>query len=194
MSYHPKIIAFAGSTRKDSYNKKLVKISAEGARRADADVTYIDLRDYPLPLYDADLEAQEGLPSNAQRLKELFLEHDGLLLATPEYNSSLPAVLKNTIDWISRKGKDSEPMLACFKGKTASIMSASPSDLGGLRSLLQARAILENIMVMVLPPHLTIPNADQAFDANGQLINGDLQRQAMQRGRDLAEVLAKLHA
>lgn len=94
MAYTPKILAFAGSTRTDSYNKKLVKIAATGARAAGAEVTYIDLRDLPLPLFDEDLEAQEGLPANARTLKDLFISHQGLLIASPEYNSSLTAVLK----------------------------------------------------------------------------------------------------
>src|SRR5262249_29719722 len=98
----PRILAFAGSTRRDSFNKKLAGIAADGARAAGAEVTFIDLRDYPLPLYDGDLEAEKGLPEQAQRLKKLFLDHDGLLISSPEYNSSISGVLKNTIDWVSR--------------------------------------------------------------------------------------------
>ena len=96
----PRILAFAGSLRKDSYNKKLVQIAVQGARRAGAEVTYIDLKDYPLPIYDGDLEAATGIPENGQKLKKLFLDHDGLLLSAPEYNSSITAVLKNVIDWV----------------------------------------------------------------------------------------------
>src|SRR4028119_1430947 len=102
MSNTPKILAFSGSTRTGSLNKQLVKIAANAARNAGAEVTYIDLRDFPLPLYDEDLEAAEGMPENARKLKQIMLEHQGLLIASPEYNSSLSGVLKNMIDWVSR--------------------------------------------------------------------------------------------
>src|SRR5438876_12428516 len=121
----PRILAFAGSTRGESFNKKLVRIAAEGARSAGGDVTLIDLRDYPLPLFDGDLEAADGLPEKARELKRLFLNHDGLLISEPEYNSSITAVLKNTIDWVSRPVPN-EPPLAGFTGKVAVLMSASP--------------------------------------------------------------------
>ncbi|MEW6254242.1 MAG: NAD(P)H-dependent oxidoreductase, partial [Planctomycetota bacterium] len=99
----PKILAFAGSLRRDSWNRKLIQVAAEAARVAGAEVTLIDLADYPLPLMDEDLEARDGLPTNAQRLKALFKAHDALLIASPEYNSSLPPLLKNTLDWVSRE-------------------------------------------------------------------------------------------
>ena len=98
----PRILAFAGSLRAESFNKKLARVAAEALRKAGGEVTLIDLRDYPLPLYDGDLEAASGLPENGRKLKSLFLEHQGLLISSPEYNSSIPAVLKNTIDWVSR--------------------------------------------------------------------------------------------
>src|SRR5262249_48035864 len=98
----PKILAFAGSTRTESFNKKLVQIAIAGARAAGAEVTYLDLRDLPLPLFDQDLEAREGLPPNGRRLKDLMLAHDGLLMSCPEYNSSVTGVWKNAIDWASR--------------------------------------------------------------------------------------------
>src|SRR5580692_8132341 len=121
MPYTPKILAFAGSTRKESFNKKLVKIAADAAKSAGAQVTYVDLRDLPMPLYDGDLEAEQGIPENAKKLKALMVAHDGFLISAPEYNSSITGVLKNTIDWTSR------PSLAeCYKGKVATLMSTSP--------------------------------------------------------------------
>lgn len=102
MAHTPRILTFAGSTRTDFYNKKLVRIAAAGAKAAGAEVTCLDLRDIPLPLFDEDLEAAEGLPASARQLKDLLLAHDGLLIASPEYNSSISAVLKNAIDWASR--------------------------------------------------------------------------------------------
>ena len=98
----PRILAFAASTRRESFNKKLVAVAAQGARQAGAEVTLIDLKDFPLPLFDQDLEAEQGMPENGKKLKKLFIDHDGLLIASPEYNSSFPAVLKNAIDWVSR--------------------------------------------------------------------------------------------
>jgi len=127
----PKILAFAGSTRTDSYNKKLVKVSSIGATEAGADVTVIDLKDFPMPIYDGDLEQKEGLPANARKLKDIMLTHHGFLISSPEYNSSISAVFKNMIDWTSRQSEGETP-LACFKNKVAGIMSASPGGLGGL--------------------------------------------------------------
>src|SRR5574341_318448 len=121
MSDNPKIIALAGSTRSGSYNKLLVKIAADGAREAGADVTYIDLRDYPMPIYDGDLEDREGLPANGRKLKDIFLANQGLLIASPENNGSFSAVLKNTIDWLSRPVKGYPP-LECFVNKYAALM------------------------------------------------------------------------
>lgn len=165
----PKILAFAGSTRTASYNKQLVRFAAEAARAAGAEVTLVDLRDYPLPLFDGDLEDQQGLPENAKKLKAIFLEHDALLISSPEYNSSITAVLKNTLDWVSRTENDDEPALAAYRGKTAALISASPGALGGLRGLVHLRAILGNIGVMVLPDQVSVPKAHEAFDEKGGL-------------------------
>src|SRR5437879_5724181 len=99
MAYVPKILAFAGSTRRDSYNKKLVKIAIKGAEAAGAQVTYLDLRDLNLPLYDGDLEVSEGLPPGARKFKDLLFANDGIMISSPEYNSSISGVLKNAIDW-----------------------------------------------------------------------------------------------
>ena len=128
----PKILAFAGSLRAESFNKTLVNIAAEGARRARADVTVIDLSDYPMPVLNQDDEAEHGKPDTAKRLKAMMIEHDGFLIACPEYNSSITAVLKNTIDWVSRPDEGDTPGgLPAFRGKVVSLMSASPGTLGG---------------------------------------------------------------
>jgi NAD(P)H-dependent FMN reductase len=187
----PRILAFAGSLRKDSYNKKLVQIAAQGARSAGAEVTYIDLKDYPLPVYDGDIEAASGIPENGLKLKKLFAEHDGLLIAAAEYNSSISAVLKNTIDWVSRQ-LPGEPGLASFNGKVATLMSASPGGLGGLRGLVHVRSILGNINVIVLPEQLAIARAYEAFNADGSLKDAKLQASALGLGASLAEFLKKL--
>ncbi|HIK05564.1 MAG TPA: NAD(P)H-dependent oxidoreductase [Trichormus sp. M33_DOE_039] len=192
MAGTPKILAFAGSTRTDSYNKKLVKIAAAGASAAGAEVTYIDLRDLPLPLFDEDLEAQQGLPANARTLKNLLISHQGLLIASPEYNSSLTAVLKNAIDWASRPSPN-EPPLAAFADKVAAIMSASPGGLGGLRGLVHLRAILGNIKVLVLPAQVAVPKAYEAFNADGSLKDPQQQESIEKLGENLATILSKLN-
>ncbi|MHA7646752.1 NADPH-dependent FMN reductase [Nitrosopumilus sp. S4] len=188
----PKILAFAGSTRTDSFNKKLVKIAAAGASEAGADVTVIDLRDFPMPLYDEDLEKKEGLPSSAIKLKELMSSHHGFLISSPEYNSSISGVLKNTIDWASRQGNDESPM-SCFKDKVAGIMSASPGGLGGLRGLVHVRAILENIGVMVIPNQVAISKANEAINLDGSMKNEKQEQQVKKIGADLAQILLKLN-
>ncbi|MGE0610596.1 MAG: NADPH-dependent FMN reductase [Pirellulales bacterium] len=187
-----KILAFAGSTRKESWNKKLVQIAASGAQGAGAEVTLLDLRDLPLPLFDEDLETAEGLPANGRLLKDLFLDHDGFLLSSPEYNSSISAVLKNAIDWISRPVQG-QPPLACFSGKAAALMSASPGALGGLRGLVHVRSILSNINVLVLPDQVAVPKAHEAFAADGTLKDPKQHGAVMGLGEKLAKLLEKLH-
>lgn len=189
----PKILAFAGSTRIDSFNKKLVKIAAAGALENNADVTVIDLRDFAMPLYDGDLEQKEGLPSNARKLKDLMLSHQGFLISSPEYNSSISGVLKNMIDWVSRPSEGEEP-LACFKGKVAGIMSASPGGLGGLRGLVHVRAILENISVLVIPEQIAIAKAHEVFNADGTLKDKKQEEQVKRIGANVAKLLIKLTA
>lgn len=193
MVYTPKILAFAGSTRKDSYNKKLVQVAANGARSVGAEVTYIDLRDFPMPLFDEDLEKEEGTPENARKFKELMITHDGLLIACPEYNSSITPVLKNAIDWASRPGEN-EPPLAAFVDKVAAIMSASPGALGGLRGLVTVRSILGNIKVIVLPDQIAVPKAYEAFNPDGSLVDAKQQESVEKLGANVANVVAKLKA
>src|SRR5262249_15022647 len=156
----PRILAFAGSTRRESFNKKLLQHAAKGAREAGAEVTLLDLKDIPLPLFDQDLEAEHGMPDNGAKLKKLFIDHDGLLIASPEYNSSVTAVLKNALDWVSRPAPG-EPSLVAFRGKVAALLSASPGALGGLRGLVHVRSILGNIGVIVLPEQFAVPRAQE---------------------------------
>lgn len=191
MTTVPKILAFAGSTRVDSFNKKLVKLALTGAQAAGAEVTFLDLRDLPMPLYDGDLEVKEGIPANAQKFKALLLAHQGLLISAAEYNSSITGVLKNAIDWASRANPGEAP-LACFTGKTAALMSASPGALGGLRGLVHVRAILGNIGVLVLPEQVALPRAHEAFNPDGTLKDSKQQASIEKLGRDLAVMLTKL--
>ena len=188
----PKILAFSGSTRTGSFNKKLIKIAAAGAKEAGVDVTLIDLRDFQMPIYDEDLEKQEGLPSSARKLKDLMLTHQGLLISSPEYNSSISGVLKNTIDWVSRQSEGEIP-LVCFKDKVAGLMSASPGGLGGLRGLVHVRAILENIGVIVIPNQIAISKAHEAFNLDETMKDKKQEERIKKIGSDVAKFLLKLN-
>lgn len=189
-----KILAFSGSLRNGSFNKKVLELAIEGATESQASVTRLDLRDYPLPIYDQDLEDAEGLPENAKKLKSLLREHEALLIASPEYNSGYSGALKNMIDWTSRQETPNERMLDCFVGKVAAIMSASPSDLGGLRGLVQLRALLQNIFVFVIPQQRTLPAAYAAFDEAGNIKDKAAGEGFKRLGAQLVEVARKLYA
>ena len=189
----PKILAFAGSTRADSFNKKLIKIAVNGAMDVGVEATFIDLHDFPMPLYDGDLEQREGLPANTRKIKDLMLTHQGFLISSPEYNSSISGVLKNTIDWTSRQTEGESP-LACYKGKIGGLMSASPGGLGGLRGLVHIRSILENIGVLVIPDQVAIAKAHEAFNSDGTLKNKTQEEQVKNIGANVAKLLMKLNS
>ena len=191
MNPSARILAFAGSTRSTSWNQKILNIAAQGAIDAGASVTQIQLQDYPLPIFDQDLEAEQGHNEYSIALKKLFREHDGLLLACPEYNSSITPLLKNTIDWVSRPITD-EPRLAAFAGKTAALMSASPGGLGGHRGLVHVRSTLASIGVLVLPEQVSIPLIHQEFDADGNMTDTRHRQSLLTLGRSLAETTARI--
>ena len=193
MGASPKILAFAGSTRKESFNKKLVRLAADAARKAGGNLTLMDLKDLPLPLFDQDLEEQQGRPDNAARLAELMASHDAFLIAAPEYNSSITAVLKNAIDWASRPVEGQPPLFA-FRGKIAALMAASPGALGGLRGLVHVRAILGNIGVIVLPDQVAVPQAHEAFDSQGALKDAKLAAKVKSLAESLVETTRRLSA
>lgn len=163
-----KILAYAGSSRAGSFNRKLIRIAADAARAAGGDVTLVELSDYEMPLYNGDLESSAGLPEKAKAMKAPFLSHDGLLFSCPEYNSSITPLWKNTIDWVSRPAPG-EKNLECFEGKVAGLVAASPGALGGLRGLVHVRSILGNIGVFVIPKQVAVMKAHEAFDENGAL-------------------------
>lgn len=189
----PKILAFAGSIRKESFNRKLLQHLGAGARSQGAEVTIVDLKDYPLPLYNGDLEDEQGIPEPAQRLKELFKSHQGLLLACPEYNSSITPLLKNTLDWVSRSAPGESP-LVCYQGKFAGLASASPGGLGGLRGLAAVRSILQNIGTHVIPHQVAVSKAHEHFDASGLLQDEKIRKNVEKVGEDLARLLVKMQA
>lgn len=189
----PRILVFAGSTRRDSFNRRLAAVAAGICREAGADATLLELADYPLPLFSQDLEAEEGLPPNAVELKRLFQEHDGLVIACPEYNGSVTPLLKNTIDWISRQTGD-EPPLVAYRDKTATLLSASPGALGGLRGLVHVRAILSGIGVLVLPAQVAVSRAFEAFEKDGSLADEAVAGRVRAAILKLVDTTSKLHA
>jgi chromate reductase len=191
MATIPKFLVFAGSTRKDSYNKKLARLAEKCLRVENAELTYLNLCDLPMPLYDGDLEAEQGVPENAMKFRELLKSHQGVLISSPEYNSSISGVLKNAIDWASRPIVG-EPNLICFIGKIISLLSASPGKWGGLRGLVTVRSILGNIGSIVLPDQLCIPFADKAFAEDGSLVDTTQQQILETICRDFMKIVCKI--
>ncbi len=160
-----KILVIPGSLRAGSHNARLAALAVKELVLAEASVTRISLGDYPLPLYDGDIEAKSGPPHNAFQLKHMVAAHQGVLIVTPEYNASMPPLVKNTIDWISRVRERGEAPLAVFKHRVFALAAASPGAFGGMRSLLALRQVLEiGCGALVIPEQLTIARADQAFD------------------------------
>lgn len=164
-----KLLFFAGSARKASTNKQLAVLAASTAKTAGVDVKLIDLKKFEMPLYDGDLEGDTGLPENAKRLKQLFVENDGFFIASPEYNSSFSPLLKNSLDWISRPETEDEPPLSAYTGKVTAIGSVAPGVLGGLRGLIPLRMMLGNIGVTVVPSQVAVSNGFSAFSDAGDL-------------------------
>lgn len=193
MSNKPKILAFAGSLREKSYNKRVLKTAIKGVEEAGAEVTYIDLKDYPMPIYNADLQDTQGFPPIAAAFQRLLLEHDGLLIASPEYNASLPAVLKNAIDWASRANGDIK-LGECFKGKFAAIMTASPGAFGGIRCLGHLRDVLTILLVNVLPSEIAVGKVGGMFEGDSGEITSDTMKKILEElGASLADILHKTH-
>ena len=169
-------------------------MAAAGGREAGAEVTVISLRDFALPIFDGDLEAASGMPEAAKRLKAIFREHNGLIIASPEHNSSISAALKNAIDWVSRGESGDEPSLSALTGKTAVVCSASPGGPGGIRGLVHLRAILGRIGITVLPDQIAVGKAYEAFTPDGALADAKQQARVTALGSNLAVHLSKLLA
>jgi chromate reductase len=193
MARKPKILAFAGSFRENSYNKRVLKVAVEGARKAGAEVTVVDLHDYPMPVYNEDDQKQNGFDENALKFQRLLGEHDGFLIASPEYNGSIPGGLKNVIDWASRKS-DEFGMVEVFKGKVAAIMTASPGAFGGIRCLAHLRGVLTIMLVNVLPSEIAVAKVGAMFDGDSEEMTDDAMRRILEKlGESLADMLRKLH-
>lgn len=188
MAMPARILAFSGSARLESLNRKFLAFAVQAARDAGCEVTVADLNEYSLPLFNGDLEKKEGLPAPATRLIDLITSHQGLLIASPEYNSMITPLLKNTIDWCTRG--EGNP----FENKAAAVISASPGVLGGVRSLAMAQALLLKLGCNVVPGQCFLPNAGKAFDAEGRLTDPHAQKSAKALMLRLARAAARAPA
>lgn len=177
----PRVLALAGSLRKDSYNKKLIRVGAEALRRAGAEVDLLELNDVAMPVYDGDLEAATGLPPGAVEFKRRLARADGFMFSSPEYNYSIPGTFKNAIDWASRGEED------VFSGKVGALMAASPGGAGGMRMMPHLRQVLIALDVWLLNAQVTLAKAADAFKEDGTLAS---ERDAKQV-EALAEALVK---
>ena len=191
MTVRPKILVFAGSTRRASFNRRLATRAARLIAEAGAETTHIELADYPMPIYNGDLEEAEGIPDSARALKALFAAHDGLFIACPEYNSSITPLLKNTIDWLTRREGD-EPPLVAFRGKVAALGAASDGRLGGLRGLVVVRMLLTTIQVHIVPQQVAVHGAGDGFAEDGSLKDKALAGMLATTVRALVETTRKM--
>ncbi len=189
MEQQARIAVFAGSARTGSLNRKLALVAAGHARDLGARVTVIDPAQHRLAIYDGDDETESGVPETARRLRNLLVGQDGFIIASPEYNSSISPLLKNSIDWVSRPDGDT-PGLVAFRGKVAGLVSAAPGALGGLRGLVHLRAILGNIGMIVVPQQHAVGNAGTAFDEAGNLVR-DADDRAVRAVADAVTSLAR---
>jgi NAD(P)H-dependent FMN reductase len=163
----PRILLFAGSIRTGAFSGKVADAAHKELASQGADVTRISLSDYPLPIMDQDLEREKGVPENALKLARLFAAHDAVLICTPEHNGSMPALVKNTIDWVSRVHRDNGRPLDPYHGKVAGICSSSEGHFAGIRSANHLRAVLSHIGMELISPQVSVPHGGDAFDENG---------------------------
>ena len=165
-----RLLFFAGSTREGSFNKKLARLAQHIATANGIEGVFVDLKDYPMPLYNGDLEAEQGPPQKAQEFKSLLGEYQGVFIASPEYNASITPLIKNTIDWISVVRERGEPQLAVYQNRVFALGGASPGRSGAMQSLLALRQVLAvGCRALVLAEQVSVPNAEQAFDEMDEL-------------------------
>jgi chromate reductase len=193
MPHSTKLLFMAGSAREGSINKKLARLGAEIAAANGIGATFADLGDYPLPLYDGDLESRDGVPDNARKLRALMLVHTGVFIACPEYNAGITPLLKNTIDWISRiRATDDDP-INVFKTRVFALGATSPGGFGGVRGIGMTRQTLEiGLGALVLPDQILVPRAAAAFDDRGHLVDKaqqDLLKSVVEKLARAARVL-----
>jgi NAD(P)H-dependent FMN reductase len=181
-----RILAFSGSARRESLNRRFLAVAARAVTEAGASVTLLDPAEIALPLYEGDLEDREGLPANAAKLIALITAHAALLIASPEYNSMITPLLKNTLDWCSRA--DDNP----FEGKVAAVISASPGQYGGVRSLQLAQQLLLKLGCHVVPGQCVLPHANKAFDGEGRLVDARARESVQEMAANLLKTAARL--
>jgi NAD(P)H-dependent FMN reductase len=170
MSHTTRLLFIAGSAREASLNKRLARLAHDVAEANGLAATFADLGDYPMPVYDGDLEEREGQPENARKLKALLSVHHGVFIACPEYNASIAPLLKNTLDWVGRVKEQGEAPLVVYKTRVFALGSASTGALGGLRGLMAVRQTLElGLGALVLPDQIAVPRATGAFGDDGHL-------------------------
>jgi len=189
-----RLLFFAGSARAGSHNKKLAKLGAAIAEVNGIPATFLDLADYPMPIYHGDMETAEGQPENAKKLKAVMEMHSGIFIACPEYNASITPLLKNALDWVSHVRPEGEAPLQVFKTRVFALGSASPGGMGGLRSLITVRQVLElGLGALVLPDQFATPRAHEAFGEDGHLKNKDAQENFKALIQKLARAAHVLH-
>ena len=189
-----RLLFFAGSARAGSYNKKVARLGAMIADANGIPSTFLDLGDYPMPLYNADLEAAEGQPENAKKLTAVMQAHSGIFIVSPEYNASITPLLKNTLDWVSHVRTDGEPPGQVYKTRVFALASASNGGMGGLRSLTTVRQVLElGLGALVLPDQFAVPRAKDAFGEDGHLTNKESQENFKALIQKLARAAHVLH-
>jgi NAD(P)H-dependent FMN reductase len=173
---------------------RLAKLGSAIAEANGIAATFADLGDYPLPLYDQDLQNSEGVPENARKFEALMKVHTGIFIACPEYNASITPLLKNTLDWVSRIRNDGEEPLAVFRTRVFALGSSSPGGMGGLRGVNTARTVLElGLGALVLPEQFAVPRAAEAYDEHGHLKNKDSQESFKALIQKLARAAHVLH-
>jgi len=186
-----KILAFSGSLRENSYNRRVLNVAIEGARAAGAEVTLIDLRDFPMPAFNSD-EYDQAFDENAARFQDLLMEHDGFLIASPEYNGTIPGGMKNIIDWASRPSPKYSKSVEVFKGKHAAIMTASPGSFGGIRCLAHMRGMFTIMFVHVLPTEIAVTFANSKFEGDGTEMTDEKTKMILQDlGASLAQMISR---
>jgi len=189
-----RLLFFAGSSRANSFNKKLAQLGAMIAEANGIASTFADIGDYPMPIYNGDLERAEGQPENAHKFKALMEAHTGVFIACPEYNASITPVLKNTLDWVSHVREEGEAPLQVYKTRVFALGAASPGAMGGLRGLTTVRLVLElGLSALVLPDQFAVPRAAEAFGDDGHLKNKDGQETFKALIQKLARAAHVLH-
>ena len=186
----PRILLFAGSIRTGAFSGRVADAAQKELAVQGAEVTRVSLADYPLPLMDQDLEREKGIPENALKLARQFAAHDAVLICTPEHNGSIPALLKNTIDWMSRVHRDNGRPIEPFRGRVGGICSSSDGHFAGIRSAGHLRAVLSHIGMELI----SVPRAGEAFDEDGGFLDERLGKGMTRLCRTLIEHARMLSA